>query len=197
LEDALKVGAAKNEKLKPEDFTETSIRFCVGGLSGWLEDYADEHYDGSLRRMLRDVSWQWASYCEANPGMLKVKVALSGLRNVLSETNYTNLMDELATTRWRLKELGYSGKPVNVRLPNGSSGVISRLAGPLDISFSRFFNIGLSWSLSTNNKNLYASWIEGTVAPLMAELADHCQRRLEDLADVQAKLTRRLSGGGE
>ena len=177
LEDALNAGAAKSEKLKPDDFSETSIRFCIGGLEGMLILYSDEHYNNSLRRLLRDASWQWASRCEMDQDMLRVRAELSDLRHILSETNYVHLMDELTLTQWRLKELGYAKRPTNVHLPNGSYGIINRSATALGISFSRFFQIGLAWSLSTNGMGLYSPWIKGTVDPIMSELKGHCQKR--------------------
>ena len=195
LEDALKAGAAKNERLKPEEFHETSIRFCVDGLGGWLETYADAYYDGVLHRLLRDVSWQWASYCETNVSILKLRADLAELRFVISETNYTQLMDKLTSTQWRMKELGYSKKPINIHLPAAPYSVISHSATRLDISFSKFFQVGLAWSLSTNSMGLYASWVSGTVTPLLASLEDFIKGRLEDLADIQGNLFRRLSGG--
>lgn len=197
LEEALKAGAAKSEKLKPEDFHETSVRFCVTGLRGWLITYADEHYNNAHRNLMRDLSWQWASYCETNADILGVRTSLMELRHELSETNCANLMDQLPATLWRIKEFGYSGRPTVIRLPNAASGSIARSAADLGISFGKFLQVGWAWSLSTNGKGLYSAWINGTVTPLLEELTRHVKRRLGELDDIRLSMSRRLAEGAE
>ena len=104
-------------------------------------------------------------------------------------------MDKLTSTQWRMKEFGYSKKPVSIHLPTAPYHVVGHMAAKLDISFSKFFQVGMSWSLSTNSVGLYAPWISGTVTPLLASFEDFIKGRLEDLADIQGILLQRLSGG--
>ena len=185
LEDALKAGATKSEKLKPQDFQETSIRFCVDGLLDWYATYADDYLGGYLRTVIRDVSWQWASFCETDPTLVSARVNFAKLRTEIAEQSaYVDLMKRIKASI-RIKEFGYSDRPFNLSLPTPAVGVIAKTGSALGIQFRRFFQVGLGWSLSTNSRGLYADWLASIHLPLFNAVMGWAAEKAEDLEEVR------------
>ncbi len=194
FEDALKVGARKSEELKPQDITETSVRFCIDGLGDWYSTYAEEHLDVSVHRVFRDIIWQWASFCETDATLSELRKAFNILRREIVEgTAYTDLVERM---RKRVMVSGFgfpSSKPTHVTLPIEASGIISRVADTLGMDFSRFFQVGLAWSLSTNRSGLYSEWVSGVFRPLFDQVIAQAKLKVDDLDEVVAILAHRES----
>ena len=193
FEDALEVGRKKSDALKPQDFKETSIRFCVDGLRDWYATYAEDVLSSSIRYVLRDISWQWASFCTTDPTLTKARTAFVVLRKEITEnTAYTDLIDRMKQQA-KIKEFGYtSRRPFNLDLPLEAMGVISRTGEALGIPFSRFFQVGLGWSLSTNRQGMYAEWTKEVFTPLQNAVMDWAKGKLDDLLEVEFLLHLRL-----
>ena len=198
FEDALRIGVAKSTNLKSQDFKETSIRFCVDGLRDWYVAYVDDYLEGSLYNVVRDISWQWASFCGTNDTLVKARVEFVKLRKEIAEkTSYTDLMNRLKQAG-RIKEFGYSEKkPFTVLLPSEAMGVISRAGAVLGIPFSKFLQVGMGWSLSTNRQGLYVDWNTDTFAPLFKSVMDWADKKLVDLLEVRTILEHRMERDGK
>jgi len=198
FEDALKAGARKSESLKSDSFKETSIRFCVDGLRDWYVAYVDDYLEGSLYNVVRDISWQWASFCGTNDTLVKARVEFVKLRKEIAEkTSYTDLMNRLKQAG-RIKEFGYAEKkPFTVLLPSEAMGVISRAGSVLGIPFSKFLQVGMGWSLSTNRQGLYTDWNTDTFAPLFKSVMGWADKKLVDLLEVRTILEHRMERDGK
>lgn len=194
MEDALKLGAAKLKNLKPEEVKETSIRFCVDGLHDWLMTYVDDYCDGSFSGVISALSWHWASFCETSETLLKVRADFSELRHEIAEgTSYVDLMERLKQAP-RIKEFGYARRPLNVRVPVRVISIVGHMSTALGVNFSKLFQVGLGWSLSTNREGLYAVWIAEVFNPLFGALMDHAKWKIGDMVEVQAILKHRQEG---
>lgn len=191
MEDALKMGAAKLGNLKPEEIKETSIRFCVDGLRDWLMTYVDDYCDGSFSGVISALSWHWASFCETNDMLLKVRADFSELRHEIAEgTGYVDLMDRLKQSP-RIKEFGYTHRPIHVRVPVRVVNTVGHMSSALGLNFSKLFQVGLGWSLSTNRDGLYAAWLAEVFDPLFRSLMAHAEWKVGDMEEVRAVLAHR------
>ena len=199
FEDALKSGAAKTEKLKPGDLKETSIRFCIEGLRDWYSAYVDDYLgSSSLYAVIRDISWHWASHCENNDTLIAVRSEFVGLRREIAEqTSYTDLMERMKQST-RIKEFGYAARrPVTISLPSQAVGVISRTSESMGIPFSRFLQVGMGWSLSTNRNGLYQGWVHDIFTPLFDSVQARAAERAGNLAEIRVVLKYRISVANE
>jgi hypothetical protein len=192
LEDALKAGARRSEALKPTDFKETSIRFCIDGLQHWLRTYSEDYCDRSLFYVVRDLIWHWASFCESNATLTEVRKSYVALRrDIVENSSYVDLVDRLQKGN-RVKEFGFGAPPFNVLLPMEAYGVISRCGEAIGISFSKFVQVGLAWSLSTNNKGLYTDWINDVFVPLFTEVTTMASKRADTIDEIRGTLEQRM-----
>jgi len=197
FEDALKAGSTRSEKVKPADFTETSIRFCVDGLRDWYSSFVKSYCDCSLRTAIRDISWQWASFCENNTSLVNVRGEFLRLRQEITEkTAYTDLVERMRQ-QVNIKEFDRTGSayPCNIDLPTEAAGIISETGEALGINFSRFLQVGLAWSLSTNRQGLYTGWVEAIQKPLFTAVMVWAERKVKDLEEVRFLSDLRLSQG--
>jgi len=183
------------KNLKPEEVKETSIRFCIDGLRNWLMVYVDEHCSGSFTKTVTALSWHWGSFCDSNASFLKVRAGFSEARHEIAlRTSYVDLMDSLHQGS-RIKEFGYSShNPTCIHVPFKVLSVIGHTGSALGIPFSRFFQIGLAWSLSTNREGLYSTWIADVVNPLFTSLMDYAERRCSTINEVLVRLESRQKG---
>ncbi|MGR3295993.1 MAG: hypothetical protein ACUZ8A_07190 [Candidatus Bathyanammoxibius sp.] len=193
LEDALKAGANRSSNLKPSEFKETSIRFCVEGLRDWYTAYVDDYCNCSLFQVIRDISWHWASYCETSEAMTLARTEFADLRREIAEkTAYVDLMDRMKKTT-RIPEFVARGRtPYNLVLPTEVIGVVGRTGTALGIPFYGFFQVGLAWSLSTNRQGLYPAWVAEKFTPLFASVTKCMNTKVEELAEIRDNLTNRL-----
>lgn len=196
LEDALKAGAAKSEKLKPQDFKETSIRFCVDGLYKWLKAYAKKYGTTSVFGMIRDLSWYWASFCSTDSTMIGLTREYDSLLDDLAEkTSFTDLAERM-DEQLRVEKIGRSGYPFSVVLPSGSWGAIQDCASALGTSFSVFFQLGLARALTSNSQGLYSSWAAEKFVPLFDEFMTRAKKRLDGLKEIREIMEYRLEKDG-
>ena len=192
LEDALVIGRRKSENLKPTDFRETSIRFSVKGLRNWLSVYIKDYADESFYHVLRDLSWHWASFCGTNSTLTAICKDYHAIRRDIAEmTSYTDLMDSLQETAW-LEKFGRSSRPCTVLLPMEVLGVVGETGEAIGIPFSKFFQVGLAWSLSTNKRGLYGEWLGNIYTPLFAEVMAVAENRLDKIESVRCEMERRI-----
>lgn len=185
LEDALKAGAAKSEKLNPQDFRETSIRFCVDGLRGWLKSFAVNRGNTTLFAMMRDLSWYWASFCstdETMQGLIREYYSL--LKDLTEKTASTELVAQLDEPL-RVKEIGYSEHPLNIVVPRAAWGSIQECATALGASVSVFYQLGLAKALSSNSMGLYGLWSADKFIPLFGEFMQRSKDRLARLKKIR------------
>jgi len=195
IEEALKAGARRSEDLNVSAFKETSLRFCINGLRSWLHVYVKDYCDRSFYYVLRDLSWHWASFCATNPTMLKVCSDYFSLRKELVEnTSYTDLVDRMQQFHW-FKEFGHGSRsPCNILMPIETMGIIGETGEAIGIPFSRFFQVGLAWSLSTNKQGLYADWVRDVFTPLFQEVLSVAEKRIVDFDEIRAVWVCRISG---
>jgi hypothetical protein len=186
LEEALKIGASRSAKLKSEELADTSIRFCVEGLRDWLSAYANDCCGISLYSLVRDMSWHWASYCTTNSQITDLRKDLFSLRReIVEKTAYTDLAARLREAP-RVKLFGRGERfPHNFLLPREAIGMIREAGELLDVPFSRFFQVGLAWSLSTNQAGLYTDWVEEVVKPLIREVQSVAMRKVHAMDETR------------
>ncbi len=185
FEDALKIGCAKSEKLKPQDLKETSIRFCVDGLYKWYKSYSKHYRSGSVFAMVRDASWYWASFCETDDILTAlVKEYYSLLKDITEDTSYTDLAERMDEAG-RVEKIGRRGYPFSVAIPMETHGVISDCAVALGVPFSLFFQIGLGKALSVNRQGLYSAWVKGKFQPLFDEVMMRAEKRLKSFSEIR------------
>ena len=189
MEDALALGKARLKGMNPEDFRDTSIRFCIDGLYDWLTIYVDKYCNGSLFKTISALSWHWESFCDTDATLLKLRAGFSETRHEIAEnTSYVDLMDSLHQGP-RHKEFGYvSRHPTLIRVPSSVVRVVGHTSSALGMSFSRFFQVGLAWSLSTNREGLYSAWVTAVFTPLFTSLMDYAKQRLNTLEEVRILL---------
>ena len=189
FEEALKVGVRRSADLKQADFRETSIRFCVDGLRDWYAAYVDSYGGGSLYSVLQNIGWHWASFCETDATLTEVRTEFIKLRKEITEkTAYTDLTERMKQSA-KIKEFGYGGRsPFNISLPREVIGIVGRTGASLGIPFSKFFQIGLGWSLSTNQQGLYKGWTDVVFGPLFGSVMSLANGRIKDFAEIRAVL---------
>jgi len=196
LEDALKAGAAKSEKLKPQDFRETSIRFCIDGLCSWLKSFAVNRGETTLFAMTRDLSWYWASFCSTDETMLGLVVEYySLLRDLTEKTALTDLVAQLDEPL-RVKEVGYGGRPLNIVVPRAAWGSIQECATALGASASIFYQLGMAKALTSNSLELYSSWSAERFVPLFGEFMQRAKDRLVRLKRIRRHMEVDLGDDG-
>jgi len=196
LEDALKAGAAKSEKLKPQDFKETSMRFCVDGLHKCLKSFSKHYTEVSLFGVIRDLSWYWASFCSTDEvlvGLVREYYAL--IKNLTEDTDFTDLYDR-ADEPLRVKEIGRSGYPFNVSVPAGTYGCIQDCAVALGTSFSVFYQVGIARALSSDSQGRYSTWSATKFVPLFDEFMQRAKARLVGLEELRDIMNLRLAKKG-
>ena len=192
LEDALKAGAAKSEKLKPQDFRETSMRFCVDGLHKCLKSFAKHYGETSAFGMIRDLSWYWASFCSADETMVGlVHNYYSLLKDLTEKTDFTDLFDRMDEPL-RVKEIGRSGYPFTVIVPIGARSVIQDCAVALGTSFSVFYQVGLSKALASDSQGRYSAWAATRFVPLFDEFMQRSKARLRGMKEIRKIMEIRL-----
>src|SRR3972149_677303 len=163
FEDALKAGAKKSESLKPSDFKETSIRFCVDGLYKWYKSFSKHYETGSVFTMIRDSSWWWSSFCATDPTLTKlVKDYYSLLKEITENTSYTDLAERMDDAS-RVEKVGRSKLHFSILIPYEAHGVILDCSTALGVPFSLFFQVGLGKALSSNRQGLYSKWVADKV----------------------------------
>lgn len=188
FEDALKIGAARSEKLRPSDCKETSIRFCVDGLYKWYKSFAKHYQRTSVFSMIRDASWWWASFCETDPTFTKlVREYYALLKDITENTDYTDLAERMDEPL-RVKEMGRGGKPFNVVVPFECYGIISDCATAIGMSFAIFYQLGLAKALSTNHGGLFDKWVASKVNPLFDEVMGHAKSRVKTFRRIKNEL---------
>lgn len=196
LEDALKAGAAKTEKLKSQDFKETSMRFCVDGLYKWCKSFARHYGEVSVFGMIRDLSWYWASFCSTDETMVGlVAEYYSLLKDITEKTSFTDLADRMDEPL-RVEKIGRSSYPFSILIPQGAWGAIQDCAGALGTSFSVFYQVGLARVLSTNSQDLYGAWSVEKFIPLYDEFMQRSKGRLKGLKEIRKIMELRLEEDG-
>ena len=176
-EDALKAGSRKYESLKPSDFKETSIRFCVDGLYKWYKSFSKQHGKSSVFSMIRDASWWWSSFCGTDPTFIKlVREYYDLLKDITENTDYTDLAERMDEPL-RVKEIGRGGRPFNIFIPFECHGIILDCATAIGVPFAIFFQLGLAKALASNRNGLYSKWVVKTVDPLFSEVMGHAKSR--------------------
>lgn len=196
LEDALKAGAAKTEKLKSQEFKETSIRFCVDGLYKWYRSFAKHYGEVSVFGMIRDLSWYWASFCtvdETMTGLVGEYYTL--LKDITENTSFTDLADRMDEIL-RVEKVGRSKYPFSIVIPQGAWSAIQDCAVALGTSFSTFYQVGLARALSTNSQGLYAAWSVEKFIPLFDEFDRRSKARLAGLKEIRKVMELRLEEDG-
>jgi hypothetical protein len=193
LEDALKAGFRKSENLKPTDFRETSIRFCINGLRNWLSRYAKDYGDRPFFYTIQDVSWHWASFCKVNSVLVNVCKEYATLsREIVESSSYTDLVERLQQPTW-FEKFGHGSRtPCNIVLPLEVLGVIGETGEAIGLPFSKFFQVGLAWSLSMNKQGLYSEWTKDVFTPLFNEIMEAAKKRVTVLHEVRIIFEDRL-----
>jgi hypothetical protein len=167
LEEALGIGKERTTKLKDSELAVTSIRFCVPGLRDWMSAYCDSYASMSLSAFMRDISWHWSSFCATNEPMVDLVKEYRALQRVITEkTAYTDLMEKARITPDAVRFGKTYSTPFTVFVPHEVAQIVNNVGHVLDIPFSRLFQVGLAWSLSTNRMGLYNPWVEGVAKPL-------------------------------
>ncbi len=194
FDDALKIGAHKSEKTKATDFSETSIRFCVEGLQIWFSSYVRSYCDCSFHAAVRDISWHWASFCETDPTMVKLRTVFDTLQQqIIENTAYVDLAERMRE-RVHVREFGMAGRrPYGVVLPMEAVGVINQTGEALGIGFSKFFQVGLGWSLSTNRQGMYKEWVTEVYSPLLDTVLTWAEEKIKDLEEIEVTLHNRVA----
>lgn len=179
FEDALKVGAAKSDRLKPTEFKETSIRFCVDGLYKWYKSFSKQYGRVSVFVLIRDASWWWASFCGTDPTLTKlVREYYDLLKDITEDTDYTDLAERMDEPL-RVKEIGRSSRPFNISIPFECHGIILDCATAIGMPFAIFCQLGLAKVLSTNRGGLFPKWVSSKVDPLFNEVMGHAKSRVK------------------
>ena len=186
FEDALEVGRKKSDGLKPQDFKETSIRFCIDGLYKWYKSFARHYGKSSVYVMARDVSWYWASFCGTDPTMVGiVREYYSLLKDITENTPYADLAERMDEAE-RIKEVGKrSYTPFSIAIPSEAHGIIADCAGALGTNFSLFYQVGMGRALSANRQGLYSFWVDGKFNLLWEEVMSRSEKRLQDLLEIR------------
>ncbi len=200
FEDALKIGSAKSSGLQASDFNVTSFRPCVDGLIKRYKAFSRQ-YKSSVFALLRDASWYWASFCETNDVLACVsKEYFTLLRDLTENYNYTDLEDKLDAGK-KVKEVGYRTRPINIVIPREVHGVIADCGASIGVPFSLFYQVGLGWAVTRNNRELYKSWSDEVFQPLFDEVMGRAEKRLDDFLDIRdsilAREKRKLSKGAK
>lgn len=191
LEDALKAGAAKSEKLKPEDFQPTSVRFCVDGLYKCMKSYARKH-DTSVFAITRDLSWYWASFCSTNVVMAAlVKDYYALLDDISENTSYTDLSERMDESK-KIEKVGRTKHHYPLLIPRVCHGAISDCAEVMGISLMIFYQLGWGKAMTTNQAGLYSDWARDIVSPLYDEVMGQADHRLKILKETRNTLENRL-----
>ena len=193
FEEALKIGAHRSEDLRPTDFRETSFRFCINGLRNWLSRYSRDYGERSFFYTIQDASWHWASYCSTNPIIVSTCAEYRKLSKEIVETSsFTDLVERLQRSSW-LEKFGHTSRtPCNILLPQEVLGIMGETGEAIGIPFSKLFQIGLGWSLSTNKQGLYAEWVKDVFNPLFAEVMTVVKERAETMSIVRNEYEFRL-----
>lgn len=177
FEDALDKGLKRSMELEDREWRDTSLRFCVPGLYNVLKVHS-KSIGRSVYCILRDSCWMIASKCENDEALVGiVREYFILLRELVENTDYTDLADRMNES-FKVKNVGYSGKPVTLKVPIEAHGVISDCATALGVSFSTFYQAMLGWCLSQNTKGTYQKWVSSIVDTLMDELYDRIKRKL-------------------
>jgi len=179
FEDALREGSQKSAGLKPQDFKETSVRFCVDGLYKWYKSYTKHYGKSSVFIMVRDASWWWASFCGTSESLTElVKGYYSLLKEITENTAHTDLAERMDETV-RIEKVGRGSYPFSVLIPFECHGIISDCAVALGMPFAQFYQLGLAKALSTNRNGLYAKWVSSKVDPLFDEVMERVKSRIK------------------
>ena len=190
LEDALKAGAAKSEKLKEQDFQPTSLRFCVDGLYKCLRSYARKH-GTSVFAMTRDLSWYWASFCSTDETLaLLVSEYYSLLDDIAENTDYTDLSERMDEAK-KIEKVGRSKHHYALSIPRVCHGIMSDCAEVLGVPLFIFYQLGLAKALTVNQEGLYATWAKSIVSPLYEEVMGKAAQRLDTLQETRDTLEKR------
>ena len=195
LEDALKAGAAKTEKLVKEQQTlkETSMRFCVNGLYKCLKSFAKHYGETSAFAMIRDLSWYWSSFCTTDETMVNlVREYYSLLKDLTENTDFTDLWDRMDEPL-PVKEVGWRGHPFNVSVPQVAWGAIQDCAMALGTSSSTFYQVGLSKAMASDSKGRYVAWAATVFVPLFDEFMQRSKVRLKSLQEIRHLMGYRMA----
>jgi len=191
FEDALKAGAKKSEKLKPADFKETSIRFCIDGLYKWYKSFSRHYGKSSVFVMIRDASWWWASFCGTDPTLTKlVREYYALLKDITENTSYADLAERMDEAP-KIKEVGRSGYPFSVLIPFECHGIISDCAAALGMTFGQFYQLGLAKALAANRNGMYSKWVADKVDPLLNEVMGRAEDRLRSFREIRGVMLER------
>ena len=197
FEDALEVGHKKSEGLKPQDFKETSIRFCVDGLYKWYKSFSKQHGKSSVFTMIRDASWWWASFCGTDPTLVKlVKEYYELLKDITENTSYADLAERMDEAD-RVEKVGKSRTHFSVNIPFECHGVISDCSVALGMSFGQFYQLGLAKALASNRNGIYAKWVKDTVDPLFDEVMGRAKTRIKSFGRIKNELVFRSTEGDD
>jgi hypothetical protein len=170
FEDAIKVGADRSSRIKPEDFRETSVRLCIDGLYRWLDDFSQDTEIASTFCLTRDFIWMWLDYCDNQAEWVELQRLHRRLtKEITHNSSYTDLVDELNKRSW-IKSIGRSGRPTNVVIPVSGSKRLSRYCDASSVSFSHLYSLGMGWCLSQNSLGYYKSWTNDKVMPVLDEV---------------------------
>ena len=196
FEDALREGSRKSAALKPQDFKETSIRFCVDGLYKWYKSYARHYGRASVFTMIRDTSWWWSSFCGTNDTLTSlVKEYYALLKTITEETDYADLADKMDDAS-RLEKVGKSKSHLSITVPLEARGIIGDCSVALGVPFSQFYQLGLGRALASNQQGLYSAWAESKVRPLFDEVMARAVSRLESFLEINNDVVFRQSRKG-
>ncbi len=193
FEDVLREGSRKSAGLKPQDFKETSIRFCVDGLYKWYKSYARHYSRTSVFMMIRDASWWWSSFCGTNDTLTSlVKEYYALLKTITEETDYADLADKMDDAS-RLEKVGKSKSHLSITVPLEAHGIIGDCSVALGVPFSQFYQLGLGRALASNQQGLYSAWVESKVNPLFDEVMARAVSRLESFLEINNDVVFRQS----
>tara|TARA_Y100000310_G_scaffold20472_1_gene19885 strand:+ start:703 stop:1149 length:447 start_codon:yes stop_codon:yes gene_type:complete len=141
--------------------------------------------------MLRDISWQWASFCETNEILVNVtREYFSLLRDLTENYAYIDLEDKMDIGK-KIKEIGYRSRPIHIIIPRETHGVITDCSVAIGTTFSMFYQVGLGWSMAQNSRQLYGFWSESVFQPLFDEVMAQAEKRLDDFLDIRDSISSR------
>lgn len=193
FEDALQWGSKLSTEIDRDDWIETSVRFCVDGLFRWLDDFSTETGTTSTFHMIRDAMWMWLSYCDNKSEWIDLKrIHRRIAKEITHNSPYTDLVDALSDKEW-LRSLGRSGRPTNIQIPRKVRKQLSEYCDAVGVSFPAFYSIGLAWCLSHNSKELYQSWVNKKVTPVLTELDSLVEQRKAKFLELENTYKYRLS----
>lgn len=191
FEEALGQGAKLAKDIPSKDWRETSIRFHIDGLYKWLDDFAGDHDVGTVFYVIRDAVWMWLSFCDTNPVFREALKAYQSLSSdIAKNTDYTDLVDRMDVHN-RLKNVGKSGRPVNILIPHRVAGRLGRYANAVGLNFSTFYQLGCGWGLSRNADGLYSKWVGSKIDPLLKEVMERAELRVKTFAEIRVILQHR------